>query len=147
MRTTGCSSNTQSDSKLNYAFIYVLICDLKFSYLFIFIFPVKPKPGHPWRDNTRFPEQLATASLKVQKKSSNLPHTQIPVVCKSFTKFCLQTSMTHAHSYKTQVSEDFRSDFAISSWILVVCCLPLVCFQPPTQAYPVSYPAALSPSV
>ncbi len=55
----------------------------------------------------------------------------------------------HIASYKTHVrgggfSLYFRSDFVISSWILVVCCLQLVYFQPPTHSCPFSYPAALS---
>lgn len=50
------------------------------------------------------------------------------------------------HTWGGIFSLYFRSDFVISSWILVVCCLQLVYFQPPTQACPF-YPAALSPSV
>lgn len=51
------------------------------------------------------------------------------------------------HTWGGIFSLYFRSDFVISSWILVVCCLQLVYFQPPTQACPFSYPAALSPPV
>lgn len=45
--------------------------------------------------------------LKVQSLKSHLPCTQIPVVCKCFMKFCLQTSETHAHNYKTHVRGGF----------------------------------------
>lgn len=61
---------------INYTFIYVLICDLNIKHilnLFIFVFPGKLKAGHhegllhSTASNTRFPEQLGSASLKGTK--------------------------------------------------------------------------------
>lgn len=134
MITAGCPSRTV------HSFIRWFATSVyKFSYLFIF--PLSPNLDIHEGLIHGFGSNWGQWILRYRKYIC-LIHTFLWF--RSFVKFCLQTSATHANIYKTHVSEDFLIIFQLRlcHQLMDSSCLLFAIGAFPATHTPFSYPAA-----